>query len=165
MDTQTNTQISLKAIEKSQYPWNKHIPFVVNVNVFESGINYMQIVPQATSGYFQPNIKALSNINKGVHTYKFIYIPLEQGQVNYTFSVVASTNKTNFASSDSGSMVFNNRLIRIPMTSGYMLYQIGMYLFFLLLVLSILFGVKKGLYYLKDTIIPKLIRQQVDQGV
>lgn len=165
MDTETSTQISLKATEKSQIPWNKHIPFKIYVNIREHGIHYMQITPQSTAGYFIPNVKIIRNPSAGMHVYKFLYIPTEQGLIHYSFSVVASTNKTNFAASDSGTFILNSSLVRTPITSGYMGYQLGMYLIILSSILILLLGIKKGLYYLKEKLIPQLVHQQVRKGV
>ena len=165
MDTQTSTKISLRAIEKAQLPWNKHIPFKVQVNIQEQGINYMQITPQATAGYFIPKLKVIHNPSVGAHVYNFSYVPTEQGVIHYTISVAASTNQTNLAASDSGSFTLNSNLIRTPISSGYMGYQLGMYFLIVLFVTAGLFGIKKALYYVRDKLIPKLVHQQANKGV
>lgn len=165
MVVQTNSQLFVKTIEKTQNPWNKQIPFLVKVQINSDNIIYMQILPQATAGYFKPKHIILNKVSRGIHIYKFLYVPTEQGVIHYTFSVAASTKQTNLAASDSGVLTLSSHLTRTPISLSYLMYQLGGYIVLLGLVFLILILVKKGLYYLKNKTIPSLINEQIQQGI
>ena len=122
-------------------------------------------MPIASSGYFVPEHKMFPYPHKGTYSASFTYVPVQSGVVNYSVSATVATADTNYADSYSGTLEFNSSLTRIPMSSGYLGYQIGIFVLLLVIGLGLAFGAKKWLYVLKEKTLPQLIDEQTEKGV
>jgi len=171
MDNNQSTQksevikpISVFVKEGSQYPWNKKIPFTVTIksNII-AGPVYVNTTVNA--GKFMPSQRIINHISKGIYKLKFKYIPHEQGTIRYTFTVSATTPRTNYADSYSSYLTINKNLVRTPITSGFLTYELAIGIVILILVVLLLFNLRKGLYHLKNSIIPNLVNKQVSRGI
>ena len=171
MDNNQNVQdskiakpVSVLVKEGSQYPWNKQIPFVVTIKSnIVAGPVYVNA--SVNAGKFLPKQRIINHISNGVYKVRFKYIPTEQGNIRYTFTVSATTPSTNYADSFSSYLTINKNLVRTPITSGFLTYELAIGIGILMLIVFLLINLKKGLYHLKDSVIPNLVNKQVSKGL
>ena len=147
----------------TQYPWNKRIPVKFTIKPLVSGDKLEVRWQNKTALGASPTTRYVLNPEAGkTYTFSFELTPYAPGFQRGVADIILTTIRTNYVSSKDVPLQLDADKVVIPITTTYVMYQVGMYVVLVLVFLVLIpYALYRAFLYIKVNIVPKWLEANI----